>query len=300
MVADALASSTQKITPALYVVATPIGNLGDITMRALSVLRAADIIACEDTRHTARLASHFGLAAQMVAVHQHNERESAQRLIDAVSAGKVVALVSDAGTPAVSDPGARVVRVCQEAGCAVVPLPGPSAVVTALSASGLLDDHFVFVGFLPNKQAARRAAIRAWANVPAALVFYESPHRIVDAVADLAVELEPTRELVIAREITKTFEQIVRLPLAQAADWLAADDNRQRGEFVLLVSAPPERAADDLDAHAEKVLGLLLSELPLKSASRLASEITGASRNALYARALQIKATKQDDEADES
>ncbi len=279
-----------SIPPALYVVATPIGNLGDITLRALEVLRGASLIACEDTRHTARLAGHFGLSAPLFAVHEHNEREAAVRLVEAIRAGRAVALVSDAGTPGISDPGARAVRTVQEAGLPVVPLPGPSAVATAVSAAGLLDAHFLFAGFLPPKAAARRAELERLGALPAALVFYEAPHRIAETVADLVAMLETERELVIARELTKTFEQIVRLPLPEAPAWLAADDNRHRGEFVLVVSAPPPREAGALDPAAERVLALLLADLPVKQAARLAADITGASRNALYARALALKA----------
>ncbi|MBL8472911.1 MAG: 16S rRNA (cytidine(1402)-2'-O)-methyltransferase [Rhodocyclaceae bacterium] len=280
---------------ALYVVATPIGNLGDLTLRALDVLRAAELVACEDTRHSARLLQHYGIAAQCIAVHEHNERAASARLVQAVAEGKVVALITDAGTPGWSDPGARVVRSLQEAGLPVVPLPGPCAAVAALSAGGLLDARFLFAGFLPARGQARRGQIESLRDIDAALVFYEAPHRIAECVADLASLLEPERELLIARELSKTFEQIVRLPLAQAPQWLAADAMRQRGEFVLAVSAPPRRAGAALDAHATRTLGVLLADLPLKQAVKLAAELTGAPRNALYEHALAQAAQQSED-----
>lgn len=284
-----LAEDAQFLSsPALYVVATPLGNLADMTLRGLAVLRQVDLIAAEDTRHSQRLLDAFGIRARLVAAHEHNECQAAEGLIAALAQGRRVALISDAGTPAVSDPGARVVRAVQQAGYPVVPVPGCSAVVTALSASGLLDGEFLFAGFLPTKTAARRSALQALRDVPAALVFYEAPHRIVETVADLVQEFEPTRELVVARELTKRFEQIVRLPLTDAVAWLQADSDRQRGEFVLILSGPPPR--EGLDHESERVLQLLLAELPVKSAARLAADITGQSKNALYQRALALKA----------
>ncbi len=273
-----------KMTPALYVVATPLGNLGDITLRALEVLRGADLIACEDTRHTRRLLEHYDIRATLFAVHEHNEAAAAEKLLAFLSEGKCVALVSDAGTPGVSDPGARAVAALSSAGYPVIPLPGPNAAIAALSASGINDPHFLFYGFLPTRPAARRLAIERVKSVAAALVFYEAPHRIAETLADLAELLEPQRELVIARELTKLFEQIARMPLAEGPAWLAADDNRRRGEFVLIISAPPP--GEDLPPEALSTLKLLLSELPLKQAVRLAAKISGAPRNALYQRAL--------------
>lgn len=274
-------------TPSLYVVATPLGNLQDITLRARAVLAAVDVVAAEDTRHSQRLLDALGIRTRLVALHEHNEQAAAGGLIRLLEEGRQVALITDAGTPAVSDPGARAVARVQEAGFPVVPVPGPSAAIAALSASGLTDAHFHFHGFLPVKSAARRAAIDSLRAIPAALVFYEAPHRIAETVADLAAVLEPERQLVIARELTKLFEQIVRLPLAEAPAWLAADPNRGRGEFVLLVSGPPPAAG--LDRAAERVLKLLLAELPVKTAARLAAEITGAPKNQLYERALALK-----------
>ncbi|MDK9701911.1 MAG: 16S rRNA (cytidine(1402)-2'-O)-methyltransferase [Sulfuritalea sp.] len=272
---------------ALYVVATPIGNLGDITLRALETLRGVDLVACEDTRHVRHLLDHHGIKVPTIAVHQHNENEAAEKLIRLLGEGKRVALVSDAGTPGVSDPGARTVAAVRAAGFRVIPLPGPSAAIAAMSASGLVDRRFLFVGFLPAKVVARRTAIAELAAVDAALVFYEAPHRVMETVADLVAGLGSPREIVIARELTKLFEQIERMPLAAAPAWLAADANHQRGEFVLVVSAPPPR--EGVDAETERVLAALLADLPVKQAARLAAEITGQPKNALYARALQLK-----------
>jgi 16S rRNA (cytidine1402-2'-O)-methyltransferase len=273
-------------TSALYVVGTPIGHLGELSARAIAALRAADLIACEDTRGTARLARHLSLRAPLVAVHEHNERSGADRLIAALGEGKRVALVSDAGTPAVSDPGAKVVRAVQDAGFRVIPVSGPSAAVVALSASGLLDVQFRFVGFLPPKSAARRRVLEGLCEQDCALVFYEAPHRIVECVDDIVAVMQPQRELVVARELTKLFEQIVRLPLADAPAWLQADANHQRGEFVLLLSAPPQ--AEGLDAATLRTLGLLLDELPPSRAVKLAQAITGAPRKLLYAHAMTL------------
>ena len=280
-------NTTQDRTIALYVVATPLGNLADITLRALEVMRTVSLIACEDTRHARRLLDHYDIKTPTVSLHKHNEVQAGGKLLESLRQGKSVALISDAGTPAISDPGARAVAVVQEAGFPVVPLPGPNAAIAALSASGLVDERFLFVGFLPAKAGARRAEIERLKAVPAALVFYEAPHRIEETVADLLALLEPQREIVVARELTKMFEQIVRMPLAEVPAWIAGDENRKRGEFVLIVSAPPLREA--MDAETERVLRLLLAELPTKQAAKLAAEITGHSKNELYELALAFK-----------
>lgn len=281
-------ATKETAKPALSIVATPIGNLGDITLRALETLRQADVIACEDTRHARHLLDHHGIRAQLLALHEHNEQATAEKLLGLLAAGKRVALISDAGTPGVSDPGARAVAAVRAAGHAVTPLPGPNAAVAALSAAGLDAPAFLFVGFLPAKVGARRTVIEGLKPIAATLAFYEAPHRIEETIADLVELLEPEREIVVARELTKLFEQIVRLPLPAAPAWLAADDNHRRGEFVLLVSAPPPRVG--IDAESERVLKLLLAELPVKQAARLASEITGAAKNELYRKALEIRA----------
>ena len=278
----------QKLEPALYVVATPIGNLRDITLRALDVLAGADAVAAEDTRHTAHLLKHHGIhARQLIAVHQHNERGAAEKLVLMLQQGLSVAFVSDAGTPAVSDPGALLVQAVMAAGLRVIPVPGASAAIAALSASGLGAPHFLFYGFLPNKSVARRTALQGLAIHPYTLVFYEAPHRIVDCIADLGAVLGGGRKIVFAREITKLFETIHACTLDEARVWLQGDANRQRGEFVLLVSGAEPEAG--ICAEAEGVLKLLLEELPLKQASQLAAKITGANRSALYQLALQMK-----------
>jgi 16S rRNA (cytidine1402-2'-O)-methyltransferase len=277
----------QKLEPALYVVATPIGNLRDITLRALDVLAAADVLAAEDTRNTAHLLNHHGISAnRLIAVHQHNERGAAEKIIALLQEGQSVAFVSDAGTPAVSDPGALLVQAVRNAGLRVVPVPGASAAMAALSAAGLNEPHFLFYGFLPNKSAARRTVLQLLAGYPFTLVFYEAPHRIVECVADLREVLGGERQIVLAREISKLFETIHACTLHDAESWLKSDTNRQRGEFVVLVSGAipqPGLSADTLDTLAK-----LLDELPLKQAVQLAAKITGASRNELYQRALQI------------
>ena len=284
---ESTSSSPLDLPLALYVVATPLGNLGDISQRALAVLRAADLVACEDTRHTRRLLDHYGIQAQTLALHEHNEQAAAAKVIAALGEGRPVALVSDAGTPGISDPGARAVAAVRGAGFTVIPLPGPCAAVTALSAAGLTDERFLFAGFLPSKAAARRSEIEALKGVAAALVFYEAPHRIEETLADLAALLEPGRTLVIARELTKLFEQIAVMALPEGPAWLAADDNRRRGEFVLVVSAPPSRGG--MDVETERVLKVLLEDLPVKQAAKLAAKITGGAKNELYDRALELK-----------
>lgn len=261
----------------------------DITLRALEVLGGADLIAAEDTRNTAHLLSHHGIGAnRLMAVHQHNERGAAEKIVALLQDGQSVAFVSDAGTPAVSDPGALLVQAVLKAGLRVVPIPGASAAVAALSASGLNSPHFLFYGFLPNKSAARRSALQPLAGHPYTLVFYEAPHRILECVADLQAVFGAEREIVFAREITKLFESIHRCALGAAMDWLNSDPNNQRGEFVLLVSGA-EPQTEGLDADAERTLSLLLNELPLKQAVQLAVQITGAHRNELYQRALALK-----------
>jgi 16S rRNA (cytidine1402-2'-O)-methyltransferase len=275
-------------TATLYIVATPIGNVTDITLRALHLLAIADVVACEDTRKTGALLGRFGLSRPMVAAHQHNEREVAEKLIARLLAGERVALVSDAGTPGVSDPGARIVDAVRAAGLRVLPLPGASAAVTALSASGLVNDQFYFVGFLPAKAKQRESALASLATVPATLVFYEAPHRIVESVEALATAFAPTRQIVFARELTKLFEEVHRCALGDAVAWIKADANRERGEFVVLVEGASV-ATDAADAEAERILQILLGECSVKQAASLAAQITGRKKNALYERALQIK-----------
>ena len=273
----------------LYVVATPIGNLGDITLRAIEVLKMVDAIAAEDTRHTSGLLSHFGISKKLIAVHEHNEQQSAEKLLAQLKKGENIALVTDAGTPGISDPGAVVVNVVRKAGIKVVPIPGVSAVITALSASGITQNGFYFHGFLPASGAARRKQLEALKAQTVTLVLYEAPHRIVECVEDLAKVLGGERQLTFARELTKTFETIYTCPVSLASAWLQADSNQQRGEFVLLVKAAPVVELQEISEEAQRVLKCLLAELPLKQSVALATEITQLKKNDLYEFALKLK-----------
>jgi 16S rRNA (cytidine1402-2'-O)-methyltransferase len=273
----------------LYVVATPIGNLQDITLRALDTLKAVDAIAAEDTRHTSGLLSHFGISKKLIAVHEHNEHQSAEKLLSLLNAGESIALVTDAGTPGISDPGAVVVDLVRKAGVRVVPVPGVSAVITALSASGIVQNGFLFHGFLPASGAARRKVLETLKIQTVTLVIYEAPHRIVDSIADMCAVLGGERRITFARELTKTFETIYSCNLSDAVAWLEADTNQQRGEFVLLVEAAAIKDAEEMPEETVRVLKLLLAELPLKQAVKLATEITHEKKNVLYDFALQLK-----------
>lgn len=273
---------------ALYVVATPLGNLDDMTPRAIQVLRTVQVIAAEDTRHSGRLLQHFAINTPAFALHEHNEDEGAARVLELLTRGKSVALISDAGTPLISDPGFRVVRAVRAAGVPVIPVPGPSAVIAALSAAGLPTDRFVFEGFLPPRAAARQARLAEFSGETRTLVFYESSHRIVESVQDMAAVLGADRRGVIARELTKLYEEIHDAPLSELVAWLASDDRHQKGEFVVLV-AGREGREEGATLAAENILRVLLAELPLKQAAKLASEITGINKNELYQKALEIK-----------
>jgi 16S rRNA (cytidine1402-2'-O)-methyltransferase len=274
---------------ALYVVATPIGNLGDISIRALSVLELVDAVACEDTRTTGQLMKRYGLSKPMIATHQHNEAEAAQKIIERLQRGERVAIVSDAGTPAISDPGTRVVDALMSAGLSVIPIAGPSAVAAAISASGLSGEGFHFVGFLPSKDAQRDSALQALSNASAVLVFYEAPHRVLDTVNAMRHVFGEQRRIVIARELSKLFEQIHRCALSDAPTWLAADTNRQRGEFVLLIEGA-KRSDSESDSllEARRLLTILLQDCSVSQAAALAAKITGVKKNALYTMALDI------------
>ena len=288
------AAAGQNYPPAtLYVVATPIGNLADITLRALHLLQLADVVACEDTRHTQALLRAYGIdkaQAQLLAVHQHNEAQAVQSVLDRLQQGLRVAYVSDAGTPGISDPGARLVAGVRKAGGPVVPLPGASSVTTVLSASGAWADAqsqggFVFAGFLPSKATERLNAVLALSTEPRAVVLLEAPHRIEALATALATLGE--RPLTVGRELTKQFEEIATLAANHFPDWLAADANRTRGEFALVLHPAATASSAEPDT---RVLKLLLAELPLKTAVKLAAEITGEPRNALYELALTLKA----------
>lgn len=278
--------------PTLYVVATPIGNLGDIGGRAIETLRKVDAVAAEDTRVTRKLLDHYGISTRVMAAHAHNEQRAAQSVLELLVAGKSVALVSDAGTPAISDPGALVVARVREAGFTVSPLPGPSAAAAAVSASGFASPHFLFYGFLPARGAARRTELDTLAQLPYTLVFYEAPHRIAECVEDLAQSLGSERRILIARELTKLFEETHVCALGEASAWLANGAHRGKGEFVLVVEGRTE-AALDAGADISSTLQTLLAELPLKQAVALTVKLTGAKKNAVYEMALGM--TRKDD-----
>lgn len=278
---------------ALYMVATPIGNLADISLRALHVLQLADTVACEDTRHTQSLLRAYGISkggAQTLAVHQHNEAEAAQHVIQRLQGGERVAYVSDAGTPAISDPGARLASAVIAAGLRVLPLPGASSIITALSACGAVAPSdeasgFLFAGFLSSKAGLRQSAIAAFQNEARSVVLLEAPHRIEALAKDLSIL--GNRPVTLARELTKQFEQIHTVPASEASAWLAADPQHARGEFVVVIHPAPTQAES---GDGERVLKLLLAELPLKTAVKLAAEISGESKNVLYDKALALKA----------
>lgn len=276
----------------LYVVATPIGNLSDISLRAIEILKSVDAIAAEDTRHSIGLLRHYGITKPLLAVHEHNEQQSAQQLIQRLSAGESIALITDAGTPAVSDPGAMVVHAVREAGYKAVPIPGASAVIAALSAAGIVQAGFYFEGFLPASNTHRRKRLAQLQDYPTTLVFYEAPHRIVESMADLQHVLGASRMITIARELTKTFETIHTCTLTEAVSWLQADSNQQRGEFVLLLHPPAIVASAGLGDEVLRVLNVLMQALPLKQAVALATDITGHKKNELYEAALKIKANQ--------
>lgn len=280
----------------LYVVATPIGNLDDISARMLKTLQSVALIAAEDTRHSARLMQHFGINTPLIACHDHNERDQGLRLVERLLAGEHIALISDAGTPLISDPGFHLVRAARAAGVPVVPVPGPCALVAALSAAGLPSDRFVFEGFLPARSSGRRQQLEALREETRTLIFYEAPHRLLESLCDMQTVFGDERVVVLARELTKTFETIKGAPLAELCAWVEADSNQQRGECVLLVegwSAP--EGEDSLSTEVLRILQLLLAELPLKRAAALAAEITGVRKNLLYQEALRLQ--KDDDSA---
>lgn len=272
----------------LFVVATPIGNLDDLSARALKVLGDVSLIAAEDTRHSARLMQHFGIGTPLAACHEHNERDEGNRFIERLLAGDDVALISDAGTPLISDPGYHLVRQARAAGVRVVPVPGACALIAALSAAGLPSDRFVFEGFLPAKTVGRRARLELVREEPRTLIFYEAPHRILECLQDMREVFGGERQALLARELTKTFETLQGMPLDQLCEWVAADANQQRGECVVLVAgwqAPEDEAA--VSVEALRVLDLLLAEMPLKRAAALAAQITGVRKNLLYQTALE-------------
>jgi 16S rRNA (cytidine1402-2'-O)-methyltransferase len=283
---------TKHSAGVLYVVATPIGNLEDLSPRAQRVLTEVQLVAAEDTRHTGVLLAHFGIRTPLLSLHDHNEAERAPRLVERLQAGESVALVSDAGTPLISDPGFDLVRAARAAGVTVTPVPGPSAVIAALSASGLATDRFVFEGFLPAKSAARRARLAELATEPRTLVFYEAIHRLGESLADMAQAFGMQRAAVIARELTKLHETIRGGTLAELASWLSANGEALKGEVVVLVAGAPDSKPRPGGFDPEPVLRILLEELPVKQAAALAARITGGKKHVLYEQALQISGRK--------
>jgi 16S rRNA (cytidine1402-2'-O)-methyltransferase len=280
----------------LYVVATPLGNLGDISQRAIETLRKADVIAAEDTRHSARLMQHIGVATPMIALHDFNERDRTAALLQRLERGESIALISDAGTPLISDPGFILVREVRSQGYSVVPVPGACAVIAALSASGLPTDHFVFEGFLPAKSSNRLERLRALSGETRTLVFYESPHRILDSIIDMREVFGADRQAVVAREMTKNFETIHGASLAEIHEWMVADPNQQRGEFVVLVAGAAELQGDasTQQVDVDVLLQALVEALPVKQAAHIAARVTGLKKNELYRRALALRGATED------
>ncbi|OOF50675.1 16S rRNA (cytidine(1402)-2'-O)-methyltransferase [Rodentibacter genomosp. 1] len=267
----------------LYIVATPIGNLQDITQRALEIFSQVDLMAAEDTRHSGLLLSHYGIKKPFFALHDHNEQEKAAVLVEKLKQGVNIALISDAGTPLISDPGFHLVRQCREAGIRVVPLPGACAAITALCASGIASDRFCFEGFLPAKSKARRDKLENVAKEERTLIFYESTHRILDTLSDMQEVLGEDRYVVLAREITKTWETIVGDTVKNLRQWLDEDPNRTKGEMVLIVEGQPKRENEgEFSPQAIKALTLITQELPLKKAAAIVAELYGYKKNALY------------------
>ncbi|MFW1677558.1 16S rRNA (cytidine(1402)-2'-O)-methyltransferase [Pontibacter sp. JAM-7] len=275
---------------ALYVVATPIGNLEDMSPRAVETLKAVAVIAAEDTRHTARLLAHFNIDTRLISVHEHNERQRIDTIVHQLESGASVALVSDAGTPLISDPGYVVVREIRKAGFRVVPIPGCVAFVAALSAAGLPTDRFVFEGFLPAKSSARKQYLQNLAAEPRTLVFYESPHRILASLQDMRQVFGGERVVAVARELTKTYETIRADQLTELIAWMEADSNQQRGEFVVLVQGVAKEKSPEADQRSIEVLDILLAELPVSQAAALAAKLTGIKKKTLYQLALEKQA----------
>lgn len=279
-------SSTLSGTGVLYVVATPIGNLADMVPRAVEALQTVALIAAEDTRHSSRLLAHFDIKTPAIAYHDHSDDQRTEHILQRLLNGEHVALISDAGTPLVSDPGYRLVREARQCGIQVIPIPGACAVIAALSAAGLPSDRFVFEGFLPAKQTARCSVLQSLANETRTLIFYEAPHRILETLRDIAQIFGAEREVVVARELTKTFETIRGGPVTEITDWVAGDSNQQRGEIVLLIHGASAPTAADMDAEAERVMRVLLEDLPIKQAASLGAKLTGLKKNFLYQWAL--------------
>ncbi|QIQ21563.1 16S rRNA (cytidine(1402)-2'-O)-methyltransferase [Zophobihabitans entericus] len=273
-------SATQPAT--LYIVATPIGNLGDMTLRAIEVLKNVDLIAAEDTRHTGLLLQHYSINAKLFALHDHNEQQKAQVLIEKLKSGQSVALVSDAGTPLINDPGYHLVHQCRAENITVVPVPGACAAIAALSVAGLPSDRFCYEGFLPAKSKARCDSLSNLLTETRTMIFYESTHRLLDSLQDIQTVMGEDRHVVLAKELTKTWETIISLPVSELITWLNDDLNRTKGEFVLIIEGYQKSAEAELDPQVLKTLQLLQKELPLKKAAAITAEIYGLKKNALY------------------
>jgi len=273
---------------ALYIVATPIGNLGDISHRAIEILRRADVIAAEDTRHSSRLTQHFGISTRLVSYHDYSSSGREDAILAELAAGRSVALISDAGTPLISDPGYSLVARARQMQITVIPVPGACALTTALCAAGLPTDRFVFEGFPPHKQGARRQLFESLAAEQRTVIFYESPHRIADSVHDMKDVFGGQRQAVICRELTKTWETIHGDSLCALGQWIMADDNNRRGEFVVLIHGAPVVDQDSQLSEADRQLRILLEELPVKQAAALVAKLTGLKKNAVYKRALEL------------
>ena len=267
---------------ALYIVATPIGNLNDISFRAVDILKQVDCIAAEDTRHSIRLLKHLNFEKPLIPLHEHNEREESVKLLKRIEAGESIAIISDAGTPLISDPGYHIVRLAHQNNIPVIPIPGPAALITALSASGLPTDRFSFEGFLPAKEVAKQKALELLAKEERTLIFYEAPHRVLETLQTMALVFGMDREATVARELTKTFESIKWGKLSEILEWINAHSDNQRGEFVIMVAGFKKQSEAMLSPETEKLLKILLSELSVKQAAGLAAKITGISRSVLY------------------
>ena len=281
-------------TSTLYIVPTPIGNLGDITQRALDVLSHVDLIAAEDTRHTGLLLQHFAINARLFALHDHNEQQKADQLISKLQQGLSIALVSDAGTPLINDPGYHLVNQCRKNGIKVVPLPGACAAITALSAAGLPSDRFCYEGFLPAKTKSRQDCLRDLAQEPRTLIFYESTHRLLDSLADMVTVWGEARYVVLARELTKTWETIQGMPVGELLNWVREDENRRKGEMVLIVEGYQKPQEDHFAPEVLRTLAILQKELPLKKAAAVTAEIYGVKKNALYKHGIAQNEAEQD------
>lgn len=281
-------------TSTLYIVPTPIGNLGDITQRALDVLSHVDLIAAEDTRHTGLLLQHFAINARLFALHDHNEQQKADQLISKLQQGLSIALVSDAGTPLINDPGYHLVNQCRKNGIKLVPLPGACAAITALSAAGLPSDRFCYEGFLPAKTKSRQDCLRDLAQEPRTLIFYESTHRLLDSLADMVTVWGEARYVVLARELTKTWETIQGMPVGELLNWVREDENRRKGEMVLIVEGYQKPQEDHFAPEVLRTLAILQKELPLKKAAAVTAEIYGVKKNALYKHVIAQNEAEQD------